>query len=112
MADQRSLENIEQVQILPATDLIFDKERLEKAALALDEAVKKASTNLAKETKEQLDKNFSAKIDTFLKGELSAKDLSLVEYIYPEKLSLFDYLAPNAEVFFDDYRVCAKKKNN
>lgn len=68
MADQRSLKNIEQVQILPATDLIFDKERLEKAASALDEAVKKASTNLSKETKEQLDKNFSAKIDAFLKG--------------------------------------------
>ncbi len=111
VADQRSLKNIEQVQILPATDLIFDKERLEKAASALGEAVKKASTNLSKETKEQLDKNFSAKIDAFLKGELSAKDLSLVEYIYPEKLSLFDYLATNGEVFFDDYpRLREKEK--
>ena len=45
------------------------------------------------------------------KGELSAKDLSLVEYIYPEKLSLFDYLATNGEVFFDDYpRLREKEK--
>ena len=46
------------------------------------------------------------------KGELSAKDLSLVEYIYPEKLSLFDYLATNGEVFLMITLVYVKKKNN
>lgn len=105
VADQRSLANITEIEVLPATDFIATKEDLQQAAQALEKASSKQKD--ATEFIEVL----SEHVARFNKGDLAASDLALAEYIYPQKTSLFDYLATDGLVVFDDYpRLREKEK--
>src|SRR5699024_10831710 len=86
IANQRSIENVEQGTIIPATDFIASKEVLELASEKM--------------------------LADFKDGFLKAEYLPYAEYIYPQSTNLIDYLSDEGLVILDDYsRLTEKQKN-
>ena len=101
---QRSMDVIQEVRILPATDLPLQKEAVWKAQTKIHALYEKdVKAAQSQERKDQV-KNIQQAIDAQLEnGEIPSNLTYFLECIYPEKTSLLDYVSKDAYLIIDDY---------
>ena len=101
---QRSMDVINEVRILPATDLPLLKEAVWKAQAKIHALYEKdVKAAQSEERKDQIS-NIQQAIDAQLEnGEIPSNLTYFLECIYPEKTSLLDYVSKDAYLIIDDY---------
>ncbi|WP_412988800.1 transcription-repair coupling factor [Pediococcus siamensis] len=101
--NQRSVKNIDEVQILPATDFVVTKAMLTKGLAKFQAAVKKEAQRLKTDNDKQL---LAAREEAITarwsERNVMPEDIIFSDYLYPDKKSLVDYLGAGVLVM-DDY---------
>lgn len=101
---QRSLENINEVEVLPATDFILPSEEIERVKEKVEKEYEKLQEKV--EDKEEIDQ-LSNFYDTLLQGlgegYLPNELLAFTNLVYPNRHSILDYLNENGVVHVDDW---------
>lgn len=101
---QRSIENIEQVVILPATDALIDKSQIKKAMQVLSEALKdKKNIIKNEEIYEKLKNTIDELIERIKAQKLLASDTVFFDKIIGKNVNIVDYLAEDDLLVVDDY---------
>lgn len=101
---QRSIENAETVTILPATDFIIAPAVFETAAQKLEHQLQSELKALKDDhDKQHLEQTVSPLVKALQHHQLMPEMVEFIDFVYPDKASLLDYLAPDATIYFDDY---------
>lgn len=101
-ATQRSIENIEKIEVLPATDLIINETKLNQAIKTMNNELAQAQKKLSEENFEALQQNINEVIERWKHHQLIQEDTMYAKQLYAAKTSLLDYLTKGALVL-DDY---------
>lgn len=100
---QRSIKNIQVVEILPATDLIVDPDDLARVQKQMqqewDANMKAAQDD---EDQRQIENHFRPLLDGLEHGNLANGLLTYSDLLYPDPASLLDYLPKEGNVVVDD----------
>ncbi|MBB1079611.1 transcription-repair coupling factor [Limosilactobacillus sp. STM2_1] len=102
---QRSIDNIDTAEILPATDFILPPAEFARVQQALDGEYKQLITTLSNEDadiKQQLANRFEPLLSALKSHHLTNDLLEFSNLIYPTKHSLLNYLPDNGLIYFDD----------
>ncbi|GAB6093469.1 transcription-repair coupling factor [Furfurilactobacillus curtus] len=101
--NQRSLETIEQITVLPATELVMNPTQLSSGKAKLSQLVDKYANTLSGDERQQLTAHF----DELLVDDAqpsTVPELGLYAHLfYQEPAGLLDYLTTDGVVLFDDY---------
>ncbi|MFD1432650.1 transcription-repair coupling factor [Lacticaseibacillus yichunensis] len=104
MGTQRSLANLDAIDIVPATDLIADDKTLREAGARLQKAGMAAKTKAdTKEAKQALTDGVLAVADQLRLGERVDQLMLYMPVLYPQATHLTDYIQPAALVIYDEY---------
>lgn len=101
-ATQRSIENIEKIEVLPATDLIINEIKLNQAIKTMNNELAQAQKKLSEENFEALQQNINEVIERWKHHQLIQEDTMYAKQLYAAKTSLLDYLTKGTLVL-DDY---------
>ncbi len=102
--DQRSIRNIEQITIVPASDTIYPAKLLKANAEQFSQAVERnLALLLEEEAKAAFTQQITPILDAFNEGEPTEELAVYTDYVYPKKASLLDYLAKDGVVILDEY---------
>lgn len=101
-ATQRSIENIEKIEVLPATDLIINETKLNQAIKTMNNELAQAQKKLSEENFEALQQNINEVIERWKHHQLIQEDTMYAKQLYAAKTSLLDYLTKSTLVL-DDY---------
>lgn len=101
-ATQRSIENIEKIEVLPATDLIINETKLNQAIKTMNNELAQAQKKLSEENFEALQQNINEVIERWKHHQLIQEDTMYAKQLYAAKTSLLDYLTKGT-LFLDDY---------
>ncbi|WP_179396117.1 transcription-repair coupling factor [Lacticaseibacillus absianus] len=104
MATQRSIKAVDALEIVPATDLIADRQTLTQAGSRLHTlglAAKAKATDKA--AKQAVTDGLLTVADQLSAGERPEQLALYMPALYPDAVGLSDYLAPDALVVYDDY---------
>ena len=101
-ATQRSIENIEKIEVLPATDLIINETKLNQAIKTMNNELTQAQKKLSEENFEALQQNINEVIERWKHHQLIQEDTMYAKQLYAAKTSLLDYLTKGTLVL-DDY---------
>ncbi|MFC6275496.1 transcription-repair coupling factor [Levilactobacillus tangyuanensis] len=103
-ATQRSIENTEKIEILPATDFILTQSERTAGAESLAAALKQQLNNLKDaEAQTTLTNQVQPLIDGLKKGSVDPQLMEFADYLFPEHHQLLDYLPDNGLALFGDY---------
>ncbi|MFC6260364.1 transcription-repair coupling factor [Levilactobacillus fujinensis] len=102
-ATQRSIENVDQVEILPATDFILTAAERTAGAAALTAELKQQVTKLDADATTTLNDQVQPLIDGLKKGSVDPQLMEFADYLFPEHHQLLDYLPANGVALFGDY---------
>lgn len=100
---QRSLENLEHVTILPATDLVIDATDLQAATTRLEVAMTETRDKLDGAAKRHLTEALDPLLTVMAQGDLLPEVRQYLHLLYPDAVSLLDYLPADGIAVFDDY---------
>ena len=100
---QRSIDNLDSLTILPATDLIISDEEREQAKTRLELTMTKYRDSLEGADKRHLTEAMTPLLNTLADGQLLPDIRAYLHVLYPKAVSLFDYLPTNGVAVFDDY---------
>ena len=112
---QRSIEQVEKIEILPATEFVLEPDRMQRGLKRLDEeheaAAKAFKESFRTEQYARLNKTVRA-IKEGLENFAGASNVdSLVSYFYPDAVSFLDYLPEDTRIYVDEpAKVAAKAK--
>lgn len=101
-ATQRSIENIEKIEVLPSTDLIINETKLNQAIKTMNNELAQAQKKLSEENFEALQQNINEVIERWKHHQLIQEDTMYAKQLYAAKTSLLDYLTKGTLVL-DDY---------
>ncbi|APS40963.1 Transcription-repair coupling factor [Weissella jogaejeotgali] len=101
--NQRSIENMTSLTILPATDLVISDTGRQAAKTRLELAMTKQRDQLAGADKRHLTEAITSLLTTLADGQLLPEIRAYLRALYPDAASLFDYLPANGVAVFDDY---------
>lgn len=110
---QRSIKNVQSVQILPATDLIIDPQRV----LGLTKTIQKEFNDLTKVAKNdedarQIENHFRPLLESLKNGTITNGMITYSDLLYPEPASLLSYLPEDGTLVVDDFtRIKENNKN-
>lgn len=101
---QRSIKNVQKLSIIPATDYLMPKENMRKAVKPFNELFMR-TLNLIKdeEEKQQLSQNMTPIRDALESGEPTDDLVKFIDLLYPEKVSIMDYLPKDTVMIMDEY---------
>lgn len=102
-ATQRSVQNLDAYTVLPATDFILTADMLRAGAERLKAAMATESKKLKAADKQTLADNLAQPLADMEKGIIGNDLLLYGDYLYDRKTSIFDYVAADGVVVFDDY---------
>lgn len=101
--DQRSVDQVKQVQIPPCKELIASRERLEQAAagalVKLEQQLEKMSDRQAKA---KLREEISREVELMREHVYFPEIYKYISLIYPEKQTLYDYMPGNTLLILDE----------
>lgn len=101
---QRSMDNLDAVEILPANDFLPSKKDLkngqQKLSNKLNQELKKLDDD---EQKKNLQFQIQQVIDSFKAGVFDSKWIEYSQFIFERDYSLVDYIDDNRLVIFDEY---------
>lgn len=111
---QRSIKELDEAEIFPATDLIFDHKLLKNAALKLTQIAHDVNSSLTEEKQNQLNDKIDEIINDWQNDTLLPLHRIFAQVLYPEQTSLLDYLSTKGLLIVDDYAKILDKsdKNN
>jgi transcription-repair coupling factor (superfamily II helicase) len=102
-ADQRSVDKLDQISILPCRELIAGAERFQNAAQQafemLEEQLKKMNDRQAKE---RLREEISHDIERLRQGAVFPDLYKYIALLYPERQTLFDHMPSNTLLVLDE----------
>lgn len=102
-ADQRSVEQINQINITPSREIIADQQRLDQAAQQAYEFLQTQLERMTdREAKARLSANISRHIEQLREGYYFQDMVFYTALIYPERHTLLDYLADDAILVLDE----------
>ena len=103
---QRTIENLDEIEIYPATEFILSKQQLENGLNRIKEAATAYSDSLRKQMKTEEAHRITSYINEFIESaNYSQADLMLdsyVTYFYDEPVSLLDYFDKDSTIFLLD----------
>ena len=103
---QRSIENLEQVCIYPASEIVFPQRKMKEALKKLDKEYEEQKNILLKDKKrkekERLRKMVETTKDELVSLGTAAGGENLLSYFYDKTVSLLDYLPEDTVVFVDE----------
>lgn len=100
---QRSLEQREQIEILPATEIILTDQDLIAGADRMEKSLRKSLTRMTNaEAKEALIESVSFDIERLKEAERFPEMHTHVSYFYEQPASLLDYLPEDGLIIFDE----------
>lgn len=102
-ATQRSIENVDQVEVLPATDFILTAAERTAGAAALTTELTKQVAKLDADATTTLNDQVQPLIDGLKKGSVDPQLMEFADYLFPEHHQLLDYLPANGVALFGDY---------
>ncbi len=109
---QRSIEKINQIEILPISECCAVDEAIENGAkLLADEVVRFNRTSKSKEAVNNATDTFIPMAERLKSGIYPQNSEQLMPYIYPEYTSILDYLPPNVLVVFDEIKILNERSN-
>lgn len=100
---QRSVENLDEYTILPATDFILTTAMLQAGAQRLKTAIAAESKKLKPAERQTLADNLAQPLADMEKGIIGNDLLLYGDYLYDRKTSIFDYVAADGLVIFEEY---------
>ncbi len=100
---QRSIKNIQNIQILPSSDLLISEDQRDKTVKKLAQMLDEQSKDLSKEKQKQLHDNLDQQILDLKKGYNDPRWLLFSNLFYGKNYSLLDYLPQDGVAIFDDY---------
>ena len=102
-ADQRSIERIEEITVLPCKELIADRERMEKAAdtaaLLLEQQLEKMTDRQAKL---RLREEMHREIELLRQHVYFSEMYKYISPLYPEKKTIYDYMPEDTILVLDE----------
>ena len=103
---QRSIENVEELAVYPAAEMILDQDRITKGLTKIEKEHKAYAQKLKEEFKTEAYARINNQVAS-LKEELecfhSAMGVdSYISYFYPELTSFLSYMPENTMIFVDD----------
>lgn len=102
-ATQRSIENVDAVEILPATDFILTAAERTAGADRLTAELASQVAKLDDDATETLTNQVKPLIDGLRKGSVDPQLMEFADYLFPEHHQLLDYLPDNGLALFGDY---------
>ncbi|KRO03353.1 transcription-repair coupling factor [Levilactobacillus paucivorans] len=102
-ATQRSIENVDAVEILPATDFILTADERTAGADRLTAELASQVAKLDEDATETLTNQVKPLIDGLRKGSVDPQLMEFADYLFPEHHQLLDYLPDNGLALFGDY---------
>jgi len=104
VSTQRSLENLEDITILPTTELIFSQQELEKGSSRLQELLDKRLSVVSEQSdKDFLSDYFGQLVASWKQGVPGEVAAMYADILYPEQTNILDYFSANSLFFVDDY---------
>lgn len=104
ISTQRSLSNVDQVTIVPATDLIYTSENIEIGSQIVKEAVEKHLVTIKdSDNKNQLTSYMDSLLSEWNEGRVASDTRRFNSFFYQEKISILDYLGEQDAIMIDDY---------
>lgn len=101
---QRSLENIDEVRIIPATDMIYTAENIDIGNRLMQEAAEKHMVAVKdEEAKSQFMSYMDSLFSEWNEGRVAGDTRRFNSFFYQEKISILDYLGEQDTVMIDDY---------
>lgn len=103
---QKSIQNTDEVQILPATDFILppaEFPRVQKAVESQYQQIKRGLQKGDEDLLQQVNNRFIPLINDLKSRRLPNEMLELSDIVYPQPHSLLDYLPADGIVYLDDY---------
>lgn len=111
--NQRSVENIDESLILPATDFIVTRDMLQKGIQVFQKAVEKEKKHLKSDNDLQLLTEKSTDIlDRWQQRDVRPDDIVFTDYLYDRKSTLLDYMANSGVLVTDDYSRILEAEND
>ncbi|WP_125587959.1 transcription-repair coupling factor [Companilactobacillus jidongensis] len=111
---QRSMEELDEIEILPSNDRVITAEQVEaglkKLQKSYDRQVKSAGDN--KEVKTNLDLTFSQMIAELSEGMRPDNIGSIIDFLSDEPSSLLDYLDTDDIIMFNEYSRLVEQSND
>ncbi len=102
-ATQRSVDNLDEFTVLPATDFILTSAMLTAGAQRLKAAMATESKKLKPAERQTLADNLTQPLADMEKGLIGNDLLLYGDYLYDRKTSIFDYVPSDGVVIFDEY---------
>ncbi|KRK34799.1 transcription-repair coupling factor [Levilactobacillus parabrevis] len=102
-ATQRSIENVDEVEILPATDFILTADERAAGADALMAELTQQVAKLDEDATTTLTNQVKPLVDGLRKGSVDPQLMEFADYLFPEHHQLLDYLPANGLALFGDY---------
>lgn len=104
VADQRSIETIEEVTILPAKDYFIAQEYKEQALKRFDEKLDYSMEKIHDdEVRERLASRMTQIGDALRNEETIDELVQFVDLLYPNPASILDYVSDDATIMVDEY---------
>lgn len=100
---QKSLDNLEQVRLLPATDLVLASDQMGDVKTRLEVAMTAARDKVDGAAKRHLTEAFKPLLMSLESGAFLPEVRRYLHLVYPEANSIFDYLPANGVAILDDY---------
>jgi len=102
-ATQRSVDSLDEYTVLPATDFVLTMAMLQAGAKRLQTAMTAESKQLKPAERQTLADNLMQPLADMKKGVLGNDLLLYGDYLYDRKTSIFDYVAADGVIVFDEY---------
>jgi transcription-repair coupling factor (superfamily II helicase) len=103
VADQRSIEKLSEVTISPCHEIIADGKRLQSAAQHAYELLEAQLSKMTdRQAKERLRQGIGQDIERLREQQLFPGRFKYIGLIYPERCTLFDYIAEDAVLVLDE----------
>lgn len=103
VGNQRSIKNIDKIDILPATDLLIDNDQRQKVAKQFRGELTSEMADLDDDAAKKLQNTIEPQIMDLENGLNDPKWLLFANKFYDQSHSLLDYLTEDGVVIYDDY---------
>ncbi|MGD9677800.1 MAG: transcription-repair coupling factor [Vulcanibacillus sp.] len=102
-ASQRSVANIEAIDISPVKDFILTKEQFQQVTIKVEEILKQEKNKLIDpKLREKKLSNLAWEIEQLKQGKYFSGITKYVSLLYSKKTTILDYLSKNSIIIFDE----------
>ncbi|MCR8645865.1 transcription-repair coupling factor [Paenibacillus sp. N1-5-1-14] len=103
VADQRSIEKLQQVTVLPCREILADRTRLESAANGAHELLQAQLAKMTDRTaKDRLVEGINHDIERMREGVIFTELFSYISLLYPERQTFLDFVSKDSVLIIEE----------